>query len=111
MEKPELAVGEQELATWKVGWRHNGAWVSGYLVLTNERVLFYPRGLARIGWKPWALDLEWITDVTIGPRGGTGWEGGGRRKLQIERGETKQRFVLKNLDSVVATIQAAVAAA
>lgn len=59
--------------------------VGGHLLLTDQRLLFYPHGFdIATGGKSWECTLASISNVGMSDRGRNPFDGSLRRRLQVE---------------------------
>jgi hypothetical protein len=83
--------------------------LGGHLLLTDQRVVFYPHGLDRAtGGKSWECELTAISGVRMSASGFNPFNGSLRPRLQIDGDGTTEYFVVnKGFAIVDATKQAA----
>ena len=80
---------------------------SGILCLTDQRLLFVPRGLNFRGRSPWFIDRGSISAIEIARRTWQPYNGGLRRRLLIRCTDgSEQFFVLNHVDAVAADFRA-----
>lgn len=108
---PELRADEHEIKTYRAMHTQSGpakgvlkyTWlgdvtqrgVGGHLVLTDQRVLFYPTTLERAGGGiDWECSLASISDVGRAPRGRNLADGSLRRRVRIECDGATEYFVV-----------------
>ena len=111
MSRPELNPDEREIKSYRAQQTQDGPargplkytalglvssrGVGGHLILTNQRLLFYPTTLERkVGGVDWECSLASITDVGRAPRGRNLFDGSLRRRLQIESAGATDYFVV-----------------
>jgi len=83
--------------------------VGGRLYLTDERLLFEPNRADAVGkGESWSTGLQAIREVGKEMPNGKRFEGGLRTRLRLDLQDgTYQRFVVKDLESVVQTLRRA----
>jgi hypothetical protein len=107
--KPVLKPGEREIETYRASRSQGSRAVGGHLLLTNQRVLFYPHKLdALTGGKSWECDLASISHVRVAEQDYKPFDGSMRRRLQIECADTAEHFVVNKVETVVGAIGVAV---
>jgi hypothetical protein len=105
--QPDLRPGERAIETYRANRSQGLRAVGGHLLLTDQRVVFYPHKFdSAIGGRPWECDLKSISKVSTAPRGRNPFDGSIRRRLQID-GQTTELFVVNKVDSVVEAIEEA----
>lgn len=105
MKKPDLRVLEVEIRTYRANRNQGARSVGGHLLLTNQRLLFYPHGLdGATGGKSWQCELRDIADETIAPRGVNPFNGSMRRRLGIAVGDSVDLFVVNKVADVAEAI-------
>jgi hypothetical protein len=108
MPKPVLNPDEQEIGTYRANRSQGTRAVGGHLLLTDQRVLFYPHGLDRSsGGKGWTCDLASITSVALTERGRNPFDGSMRRRLKIECDRGTEMFVVNKAETIAAAIRTA----
>lgn len=108
MPKPTLNPGEREIAAYRANWSQDYRALGGHLLLTDQRVVFYPTRLdAAIGGDTWECNLRAITDVGLTERGANPFNGSLRRRLRIESGGAVELFVVNKAASIVTAIRTA----
>jgi hypothetical protein len=106
--KPELKPGEQEIETYRASRSQGSRAVGGHLLLTNQRVVFYPHKLDAVtGGKSWECDLASIANLRVAEQAYKPFDGSMRRRLEIECAGTAEYFVVSKVESVVSAIGAA----
>jgi hypothetical protein len=104
--KPSLRPDEREIATYRANRSQGSRAVGGHLLLTDQRVLFYPHKLdSSTGGKAWECHLGAITNVGLSERGFNPFDGSMRRRLKIESGGTANFFVVNKAESIAAAIR------
>jgi hypothetical protein len=107
--KPTLQPSEREIETYRANRTQGSRAVGGHLLLTNQRVLFYPHKVdSETGGKSWECSLTSISDVGLSARGSNPFNGSMRRRLQIDRAGETEYFVVSKPDVIVAAIRQAV---
>jgi hypothetical protein len=85
MPKPALKPDEHEIETYRANRSQGSRAVGGHLLLTDQRVLFYPHKLdSSTGGKSWESALGSIANVGLSERGRNPFDGSMRRRLKIE---------------------------
>jgi hypothetical protein len=106
--KPALKSDEREIATYRANRSQGSRAVGGHLLLTDQRVLFYPHKLdGRTGGQNWECDLAAITHVGLSERGRNPFDGSMRRRLKIEHDDSVELFVVNKAESIATAIRAA----
>jgi hypothetical protein len=78
---------------------------SGRLCLTNQRLLFIPKGFNVKGRSPWSIDREQISGIEIAKRTWQPYNGGMRRRLLVQLADgSQQYFVMTRVDAVAADL-------
>jgi hypothetical protein len=109
--KPSLRPDEREIATYRANRSQGSRAVGGHLLLTDQRVLFYPHKLdSSTGGKGWECDLGAITNVSLSERGFNPFDGSMRRRLKIERDGSADFFVVNKAESIATAIRDATSA-
>jgi hypothetical protein len=102
---------EREIATYRANRTQGSRAVGGHLLLTNQRVCFYPHKLDdATGGKAWECRLASISQVGLAPLGFNPFNGSLRRRVQIECADATEYFVMSKPSDVIAAIKNAVAA-
>jgi hypothetical protein len=79
---------------------------SGRLCLTNQRLLFVPRGFNVRGRAPWSIDRSEIVGIDIAKRTWQPYNGGMRRRLIVRFADgSEQFFVVTRVDAVAADLR------
>lgn len=105
MPKPTLRSGEHEIRTYWANRIQGSRSVGGHLLLTDQRVLFYPHKLdSATGGKTWECPLASVSDVGVSRRGCNPFTGSNRRRLTIESDGATNFFVVNKVDAIVAAI-------
>lgn len=108
MSKPALNPSEREIATYRANRTQGSRAVGGHILLTDQRVLFYPHKFdSATGGKAWECALASISGVGMSARGHNPFNGSMRRRLQIDCGEAVEFFVVNKGESIVTAIQQA----
>lgn len=108
MPKPALKPSEHEIATYRANRTQGFRAVGGHLLLTNQRVLFYPHKIDDgTGGKSWECELTSVTSVGMSARGLHPFNGSMRRRLQIARDGEMEYFVVNGGASIAAAIEKA----
>jgi hypothetical protein len=106
--KPVLKPGEREIETYRANRSQGSRAVGGHLLLTNQRVVFYPHKLdALTGGKSWECDLVSIASVGVAEQDYKPFDGSMRRRLRIQCADTAEHFVVSKVEAIVAAIGAA----
>jgi hypothetical protein len=104
--KPVLKPNEIEIETYRANRMQGGRAVGGHLLLTDQRVVFYPHKLdSSTGGKNWECPLKSISEVRMSARGFNPFNGSMRRRLQIDRTGATTLFVVNRADSIIAAIR------
>ncbi len=75
---------------------------AGRLCLTNQRLLFVPRGFNIKGHTPWSVDRAMISGIDVAGRTWQPYNGGMRRRLLIRCADGSQQFfVINRVDAAV----------
>jgi hypothetical protein len=84
--------------------------IGGCLYLTNERLLFQPSRVNAVSHgERWSISLQMIQRIEKQMPDGNRFSGGLRTRLRIDLEDgTVQRFMVKDLESVVQTLRRAV---
>ena len=78
---------------------------SGRLCLTNQRLLFVPKGFNVRGRAPWSIDRNEILGIDIANRNWQPYNGGMRRRLIFRFTDgSEQLFVVNGVDAVAADL-------
>lgn len=107
--KPALTPSEREIATYRANRTQSShRAVGGHLLLTDQRLLFYPHGFdSATGGKSWECTLASISNVGMSDRGRNPFDGSLRRRLQVECEGATEHFVVNKGDGIVAAIRRA----
>jgi hypothetical protein len=106
--KPVLNTDEHEIATYRSNRSQGNRAVGGHLLLTDQRVLFYPHKLdSSTGGRNWECDLASITSVGLSERGRNPFNGSMRRRLKIDSDGATEFFVVNKAESIAAAIRTA----
>jgi hypothetical protein len=109
--KPTLRPNERELATYPAKRSQGFRTIRGYIVLTDQRVLFYSGtvdGETDDG-KSWECALVSISGVRMSARGYNPFNGSLLPRLQIDVAGNSEYFLVSNGYSVVDAIKQATA--
>jgi hypothetical protein len=109
MSKPEFQHDEEEIESHRAN-RTQAWWraVGGQLMLTNQRLIFSPHKFdGATGGNQWECPLDAISGVATAARGFNPLNGSLRPRLQVDSSGTSERFVVTNVDSVIAAIETA----
>jgi hypothetical protein len=80
---------------------------SGRLCLTNQRLLFVPRGFNVKGRSPWSVDRKQIAEIEVVERTWQPYNGGMRRRLLVRFLDGREQlFVVTHVDAVAADLRA-----
>jgi len=110
MPKPALRPDEREIETYRANRSQGSRAVGGHLLLTDQRLLFYPHRFdSSTGGINWACDLRSVTNVGLAARGRNPFDGSMRRRLRIECAEEIGLFVVNKAESIAAAIRSAAA--
>ena len=108
MGRPALRPNERELATYRANRSQGLRAVGGHLLLTDQRVVFYPHGLDRAtGGKGWECELSSLSIVCMSARGFNPFNGSLRPRLQIDGNGVTEYFVVNNGFAIVDEIKRA----
>jgi hypothetical protein len=111
MPKPELKAGERKIASYRANRVQGNRAVGGALLLTDERVAFYPHWFDRTtGGRPWEVPLDAVSQVGVAPRGSDPAgrnQGSARRRLRITCGDIAESFVVNKVEEIASAIDAA----
>jgi hypothetical protein len=106
--KPALRSGEREIATYRANRAQGSRSVGGHLLLTDQRVAFYPHKLdSSTGGLSWECEIETVTKVSVAPRGRNPFDGSMRRRLRIDCGDKSEYFVVNKVGTIVTAIEQA----
>ena len=106
--KPVLKPNEREIETYRANRTQGARAVGGHLLLTDQRLLFYPHKLdSSTGGKNWECPLKSISDLRMSARGFNPFNGSMRRRLQIDRAGATTFFVVSRGEVIIAAIREA----
>jgi hypothetical protein len=111
---PRLEANEEDLGRWQASHLrgHTLVAIGGFLQLSNVRLTFTPHPLSRtLGWADWECALTDAMHVGVLPRGVLPWPPLLEQRFGIVHDGDLHLFKARNLDTIVAAIQAALAAA
>src|SRR5262245_59639494 len=108
MAKPAFRPNEHELATYPANRSQGFRAVGGHLLLTDQRVVFYPHGLdSATGGKGWECELASVSIVCMTARGFNPFNGSLRPRLQIDANGVSEYFVVNKGFAIVDEIKRA----
>lgn len=108
MPKPDLKPDEHEIQTYRANRSQGSRAVGRHLLLTDQRVLFYPHKLdSSTGGKEWERDLVSVTTVGLAEQRFNPFDGSMRRRLKIECDDAADFFVVNKAESIATAIRAA----
>jgi hypothetical protein len=103
---PTLRPDERELATYPANRSQGFRALGGHLLLTDQRVVFYPHAVDRAtGGKSWECELASISDVRMSARGFNPFNGSLMPRLQIDANGATEYFVVRNGFEIVDAIK------
>ena len=108
--KPALKSDEHEIETYRANRSQGSRAVGGHLLLTDQRVLFYPHKLdSSTGGNNWECDLASITSVGVSERWSNPFNGSMRRRLKVDCDGVTDYFVVNGADKIAEAIRSAAA--
>jgi hypothetical protein len=108
MSQPVLRPGERVIRTRRAAHSQASRAVGGRLLVTNQRVAFYPGSVDRIlSGDQWQCELGSIVNVGIAERGSNPFDGSLRKRLRIDTNRGHEYFVITNARQAVAEITSA----
>jgi hypothetical protein len=111
---PTLEANEEDLGRWPASHLrgHTLSAVGGFLQLSNVRLTFTPHPLSRtLGFADWERILTDALHIGVLPRGVLPWPPMLERRFGIIHDGDLHLFKARDVDEIVAAIQAALAAA
>jgi hypothetical protein len=106
--KPTLRPNEREIATYRANRSQGFRAVGGHLLLTDQRVVFYPHGLdGATGGKRWECALSSLSGVCMSARGFNPFNGSLRPRLQIDGEGVTEYFAVNKGFAIVDAIKQA----